>query len=62
MKSQASFSSKYKSKKLECRLLQFLCGTLRVNIHTKLHKTVLRRVHTETHGTVLCHVTYFGGI
>ena len=30
MKSQASFSSKDKSKKLKCRLLQFLFGTLRV--------------------------------
>ena len=31
MKNQALFSSKDKSKKLECRLLQFLFGTLRVN-------------------------------
>ena len=31
MKSKALFSSKDKSKKLECRLLQFLFGTLRVN-------------------------------
>ena len=31
MKNQALFSSKYKSKKLKCRLLQFLFGTLRVN-------------------------------
>ena len=30
MKNQALFSSKDKSKKLECRLLQFLFGTLRV--------------------------------
>ena len=45
MKSQAFFSSKYKSEKLKCPLLEFLFGTLRVNIHIKLHKTVLRRVH-----------------
>ena len=33
MKNQALFSSKHKSKKLKCRLLQFLFGALRVN-HT----------------------------
>ena len=31
MKNQALFSSKDKSKKLKCRLLQFLFCTLRVN-------------------------------
>ena len=31
MKIQAVFSSKDKSKKLKCRLLQFLFGALRVN-------------------------------
>ena len=31
MKNQALFSSKDKSKKLKCHLLQFLFGTLRVN-------------------------------
>ena len=31
MKTQAVFSLKDKSKKLKCRLLQFLFGTLRVN-------------------------------
>ena len=31
MKLQALFSSKDKSKKLKCRLLQFLFGALRVN-------------------------------
>ena len=30
MKNQALFSSKDKSKKVKCRLLQFLFGTLRV--------------------------------
>ena len=33
MKNQVLFSSKDKSKKLKCRLLQFLFGALRVNIH-----------------------------
>ena len=33
MKNQALFSSKDKSKKLKCRLLHFLFGTLRVNLH-----------------------------
>ena len=32
MKSQALFSSKDKSKKLKCRLLQFLFGALRVKL------------------------------
>ena len=35
MKNQALFSSKDKSKKLKCHLLQFLFGTLRV-INVKL--------------------------
>ena len=32
MKNQALFSSEDKSKKLKCRLLQFLSGALRVNL------------------------------
>ena len=32
MKNQALFSSTNKSKKLKCRLLQFLSGTLRVEV------------------------------
>ena len=32
MKNQALFSSEDKSKKLKCRLLQFLFGALRVNV------------------------------
>ena len=48
MKNQAIFSSKDKSKKLKCRLLQFLLGALRVNILTVVFKaldkeTALRR-------------------
>ena len=31
MKNQALFSSKDKSKKLKCRLLQFLFGALKIN-------------------------------
>ena len=34
MKNRALFSSKDKSKKLKCRLLQFLFGVLRVNKDT----------------------------
>ena len=40
MKNQALFSSKDKSKKLKCCLLQFLFGTLRVNT-AEFHKTAL---------------------
>ena len=36
LKNQALFSSKGKSKKLRCRLLQFLFGALRVNNRTCL--------------------------
>ena len=32
MKNQALFASKDKSKKLKCRLLQFLSGALRVKV------------------------------
>ena len=34
-KNQALFSSKDKSKKLKCRLLQFLFGALKVKFHCK---------------------------
>ena len=34
MENQALFSSKDKSKKLKCRLLQFFFGALRVKIQT----------------------------
>ena len=34
MKNQGLFSSKDKSKKLKCRLLQFLCGALRVKTNS----------------------------
>ena len=42
MKNQTLFSSKDKSKKLKCRLLQFLLGALRVNtglllVRIKIH-------------------------
>ena len=41
MKNQALFSSKGKSKKLKCRLLQFLFGTLRVNTKSIQNSTIL---------------------
>ena len=34
MKNQALFSSKYKSKKVKCRLLHFLFGALRVKFRS----------------------------
>ena len=37
MKNQALFFSKDKSKKLKCRLLQFLFGALRINIETEIY-------------------------
>ena len=40
MKNQALFSSRDKSKKLKCCLLQFLFGALRVNIFILLHRDV----------------------
>ena len=45
MKNQALFSLKDTSKKLKCRLLQFLFGALRVKLfarvtHTEIHKIV----------------------
>ena len=42
MKNQALFSWKDKSKKLKCRLLQFLFGALRVN-GNKRHKIMLHK-------------------
>ena len=36
MKNQALFSSKDISKKLKCRLLQFLLGALRISLQTCL--------------------------
>ena len=33
LKNQTFFSLKNKSKKLKCCLLQFLFGTLRINVH-----------------------------
>ena len=37
MKNQALFSLKDKSKKLKCHLLQFLFGTLRVNMYNHIY-------------------------
>ena len=42
MKNQALFSSKDKSKKLKCRLLQFLCGAFRVNMYTEHEHSTLK--------------------
>ena len=42
MKNQSLFSLKDKSKKLKCRLLQFLFGTLRVNNCGHFHKCAIK--------------------
>ena len=42
MKNQALFSSKDRSKKLKCHLLQFLYGTLRVKKKNKEHSKTIR--------------------
>ena len=45
MKNQALFSSKDKSKNLECHLLQFLFGTLKVNTRYSVTCKVYRGYH-----------------
>ena len=45
MKNQAIFSSKDKSKKSKCRLLQFLFGALRVRIRTEYKNILLDLSH-----------------
>ena len=45
MKNQALFSSKDKSKKLKCCLLQFLFGALRVNIFGSDSKYIKSHMH-----------------
>ena len=50
MKSQALFSSKDKSKKLKCRLLQFLFGTLRLNLYfLNLYESVGLQKHVTAY-------------
>ena len=55
MKNQALFSSKDKSKKIKCRLLQFLFGALRVKQAPKGNLNLLAydRCLSNT-GTFLC--------
>ena len=48
MKSQALFSSKDKSKKLKCRLLQFLFGALRlINCIVHCYKYSIIKIYRE---------------
>ena len=54
MKNQAFFSSKDKSKKLKCRLLQFLFGALKV----KLLFTVCAIKHFKVCNTQLDHAEH----
>ena len=54
MKNQALFSSKDKSKKLKCRLLQFLFSGLRVKfllVRTKL-PSIWQQTYREYHDSV----------
>ena len=47
MKHQALFSSKDKSEKLKCRLLQFLFGALSVNMKVILYAVVISNLINE---------------
>ena len=47
MKHQALFSSKDKSKKLKCRLLQFLFGTLRANKQETTQCSIINLANQE---------------
>ena len=51
MKNQALFSSKDKSKKFKCRLLQFLFGALRVKlqVHGCILRSNLNALHSDAH-------------
>ena len=52
MRNQALFSSKDKSKKLKCRLLQFLFGALRVNKYFEYRiYSAIRRVFSVSRMT-----------
>ena len=51
MKYQALFSSKDKSKKLKCRLLQFLFGSLRVKIKTIIKTKILHKMYVFIYTT-----------
>ena len=53
MKNQALFSSKDKSKKLKCCLLQFLFGALRIKTFSPLTVIILKPEQTHLCGTVL---------
>ena len=61
MKHQALFSSKDKSKKLKCRLLQFLFVALRVKSQTKLQQMTLLcyRIYPKYLDTVNVRTRYF---
>ena len=64
MKHQALFPSKDKSKKLKCRLLQFLCGALRANSNVSSSSTVAQyivRLVTYIKGTTYVNTPYVPG-
>ena len=58
MKNQALFSSKDKSKKLKCRLLQFLFGALRVKPQT--NNQPYNIIHISTMANIYNHKTPSG--
>ena len=53
MKNQALFSSKDKSKKLKCHLLEFLFGALRVKAQKKKKGGRQQNLHLQNFKTVL---------
>ena len=52
MKNQALFFSKDKSKKLKCRLVQFLFGALRVNVKINNNDTLLTVIANAVDRTI----------
>ena len=59
MKNQTLFVSKDKSKKLKCRLMQFLIGALRVNLHEVLFAS-LDEVVFDKGSTIKADLCYGG--
>ena len=61
MKNQALFSSKDKSKKIKCCLLQFLFGALRVNnakLHPKHTSRLANSVDTDQSASFRSHLIF----
>ena len=54
MKFQALFTSKDKSKKISCCLLQFLFGALRVKDFQSLKSGIALEIYSSKEGYLLC--------